>query len=115
MDENKKNSLFSRLKISDIGDGTRWDSLSGGEQIKTAIALAFLKDTPYVFLDEPTNHLDNASTEALIGIIEEEAKEKTIVIVSHDSRLQPENQKEIRIEEGKIIQEATETIQMIIF
>lgn len=61
--------------------------LSGGEKIKISIISNFLKDVPYIFLDEPTNNLDDSSVDRLLSIINDFSKNKKIIIVSHDSRL----------------------------
>lgn len=64
--------------------------LSGGEKIKAAIIAAILKDTPYIFMDEPTNHMDDESVEVFLDIIKELAQRKTIILVTHDPRVEVE-------------------------
>lgn len=66
----------------------RFYTLSGGEQMKVSIISGLLKNTPYLFLDEPTNYLDNGAVKELVSVLEEEARKKRVIIVSHDSRLQ---------------------------
>lgn len=62
-------------------------SLSGGEKKKAAIISAILKDTPYIIFDEPTNSLDDKSVQILNKVLSDLSKEKTIIIISHDKRL----------------------------
>ena len=59
-------------------------SLSGGERLKAALALALWRQTPaqLLLLDEPTNHLDLDSVEAFEHALQTFAG--AIVAVSHD-------------------------------
>lgn len=63
------------------------EKLSGGEYQKLILIRAFLKNTPYIIMDEPTNSLDDKSIEVLKELLEEKRKNKTIIITTHDSRL----------------------------
>ncbi|MGE1091998.1 ABC-F family ATP-binding cassette domain-containing protein [Pseudomonas zeae] len=59
-------------------------SLSGGERLKAALALALWRQTPaqLLLLDEPTNHLDLASVHAFEHALQ--AFPGAIVAISHD-------------------------------
>ncbi len=61
--------------------------LSGGEKQKISIISAILKNGDLLILDEPTSALDSKATQKLIDIIKKEKKEKIIIIISHDKRL----------------------------
>lgn len=61
--------------------------LSGGEFTKLRLVRTFMKDTPIIILDEPTNNLDNSSVKVLQKILNQLRKEKTIILITHDERL----------------------------
>lgn len=61
------------------------ESLSGGEQQRTAIARSLINDPPYLIADEPTAHLDSelaADFMQIIGDLKHQGK--TILVASHD-------------------------------
>lgn len=59
------------------------EALSGGEKQRIALARAFLHDAPFFLLDEPTSNLDSLNEAVILNSLKEEAKKKTILIVSH--------------------------------
>lgn len=63
--------------------------LSGGEQQRVFVAQAIAQEAPILLLDEPTNHLDIAHQQQLLDMIQKEAVEKglTVVSVFHDINL----------------------------
>ncbi|GAA0307274.1 pleuromutilin/lincosamide/streptogramin A transport system ATP-binding/permease protein [Gracilibacillus halotolerans] len=58
--------------------------LSGGEQVKVALAKIFVSNVNTLIFDEPTNFLDIDAVEALEQLLQE--YEGTILFVSHDRR-----------------------------
>ncbi|SFG54007.1 ATP-binding cassette, subfamily B [Lachnospiraceae bacterium C7] len=64
-----------------IGDIS--NSLSDGEKQRIGTARAFLHDGDFMLLDEPTSNLDALNEGVILKSIKEEAKEKSILIVSH--------------------------------
>ncbi len=67
-------------------DKSRWDqatdTLSGGWQMRLALAKLLLQSPSLLLLDEPTNHLDLASREWLAEFLA--AGRHTVVLVAHD-------------------------------
>lgn len=63
--------------------------LSGGEQQRVFVAQAIAQEAPILLLDEPTNHLDIAHQQQLLNMIQKEAIEKglTVVTIFHDINL----------------------------
>lgn len=58
--------------------------LSGGMKLRVSIARAALKNAPVLLLDEPTRELDDRSAHAVLMLASEIAKERTVIIVTHD-------------------------------
>lgn len=63
--------------------GELGDTLSGGERQRLGLARAFLHDAPFMLLDEPTSNLDSLNEAVILKALREEAKDKTVVLVSH--------------------------------
>jgi len=59
--------------------------ISGGEQQRTAIARALVNDPEIILADEPTGNLDPETSEKIISILKDIAKEnKTVIMATHD-------------------------------
>lgn len=58
-------------------------NLSGGQKQRLAIARAMLKDSEIYIFDEATSNIDIESEHTILSIIEEMAKQKTIILITH--------------------------------
>ena len=65
-------------KVGELGS-----TLSGGERQRIGLARAFLHNAPFMLLDEPTSNLDSLNEAVILKSLREEAKEKTVLLVSH--------------------------------
>lgn len=90
----KAYELLNKLKLDDI-ENSYPREISSGEYKRVCFARALAMNTPFYLLDEPTSNLDEKSAEIIVEIINDLAKEKGIIIATHDSRLM--NGKEICI------------------
>lgn len=63
--------------------GELGSTLSGGERQRIGLARAFLHNAPFMLLDEPTSNLDSLNEAVILKSLREEAKEKTVLLVSH--------------------------------
>ncbi|HEY5036676.1 MAG TPA: ABC transporter ATP-binding protein [Chthoniobacterales bacterium] len=76
--------------------------LSGGEQQRVAIARALTNDPEIIFADEPTGNLDSKTGDAIMDLLLALARErqKTLIVVTHDSRLAERGDRTLRIVDG---------------
>src|SRR5690554_7359469 len=78
--------------------------LSGGQQQRVAIARALVKNPNIIIADEPTGNLDSKNTSDIMNIIKEIAKEKLVVLVTHERELADfYGNRIIEIVDGKIV------------
>ena len=75
--------LIERFGLGEKG-GTQARFLSRGMQQKLALACCLVRGTPILLLDEPTLGLDVEASHELRGMIKELARQKTILLSSHD-------------------------------
>ncbi len=77
----------------------RWQSLSGGEQKKQALAAAFATAADLLILDEPSNNLDVQGIEWLLAALRDYPG--AVLIISHDRYFLDQSvQRIIEIEQG---------------
>lgn len=60
--------------------------LSGGMQQRTALARTLAYDAELLLLDEPLSALDEDMADYILMLIKEFAKDKTIILVTHNSK-----------------------------
>lgn len=78
--------------------------LSGGQQQRVAIARALVHDPALLVCDEPTSNLDHESGHAVMEVLRGKAKgsDRTIIVVTHDSRIFDFADRIARMDDGKI-------------
>ena len=76
--------------------------LSGGEQQRVAIARALTNDPDIIFADEPTGNLDSKTGDTIIDLLLDLARSrnKTLLVVTHDSRLAARGDRQLQIVDG---------------
>jgi putative ABC transport system ATP-binding protein len=79
-------------------------TLSGGERQRVAIARALAGDPPLILADEPTAALDTENALSVVGLLQQLAREasRTVVLVSHDQRLEAYADRTVRVQDGRI-------------
>src|SRR5882762_1488071 len=76
--------------------------LSGGEQQRVAIARALTNDPDIIFADEPTGNLDSKTGDTIMDLLLNLARDrnKTLLVVTHDSRLATRGDRQLHITDG---------------
>jgi putative ABC transport system ATP-binding protein len=80
--------------------------LSGGEQQRVALARAIVSGPDLLIFDEPTASLDGATGRRIISFIRENilSAHRCILIVTHDSRIYEYADRNIKMEDGRIVE-----------
>jgi putative ABC transport system ATP-binding protein len=80
--------------------------LSGGEQQRVALARAIVSRPDILIFDEPTASLDGATGRKIISFIRESllTERRCILIVTHDSRIYEYADRNLKLEDGKIVE-----------
>lgn len=79
-------------------------TLSGGEQQRVAIARAIANDPQIILCDEPTGALDNLTGQKMIEILKSIAKEKLVIVVTHNTEIASKyGDRIINLCDGKIV------------
>ncbi|MFY9142157.1 type I secretion system permease/ATPase [Sulfuricurvum sp.] len=81
----------------------RGDGISGGQRQSIGIARAFLVDAPILLLDEPGNSMDESCLLRMIQKINENTKDKTLLLSTHDTRMLKMVNRIIVLDRGKIV------------
>ena len=79
--------------------------ISGGQQQRTAIARALIKNPTYILADEPTGNLDTKTTKEVMQMIRKFARtfHQTIVLVSHDPEMTTYADRIVTLIDGQIV------------
>jgi putative ABC transport system ATP-binding protein len=79
--------------------------LSGGEQQRVALARAIVSKPDILIFDEPTASLDGATGRKIISFIRQNIlnEHRCILIVTHDARIYEYADRNIKMEDGRIV------------
>ncbi len=83
------------------------NQLSGGQMQRVAIARALINDPDILLADEPTGALDTGTSEQVMDLLKEVAKDRLVVMVTHNPHLANKYATRIvNIEDGKIVSDS---------
>ncbi len=105
-----KDKILDLIKQVDLYRyrNTKVSKLSGGQKQRVAIARALAKDTPIIIADEPTGNLDSRSAESVIKTLAEIAKDKLVIIVTHNyEQVEKYATRKIEMHDGKVREDTT--------
>lgn len=103
-----KRNKIARDMLKAVGLGTHMNhkpmQMSGGQQQRVGIARALVSDPEIVFADEPTGNLDSKTSDEVMHLITDIARErgKTLIMVTHDANMAAFTDKAVHILDGKI-------------
>ena len=107
--------LLDEMKMNDIREifeermdepvGKKGSFLSGGQRQIVWILRALLGKAKVIILDEPTSALDSKSKEQIQNMIHYVTKNRTLIIITHDSDLLENMDRLIVFNEGKIVKD----------
>ena len=83
--------------------------LSGGQMQRVAIERAIVNDPEIVLADEPTGALDTTTSKQVMDLLKEIAKDKLVIMVTHNAELANEYATRIiKLKDGEIIDDSKE-------
>ena len=83
-------------------------NLSGGQRQRLALARALLHDTPVYIFDEATSNVDAESERAIIDVIHELARTKTVIMISHRLSAVADADAIYVLEDGRVAERGTQ-------
>ncbi|MBR5535894.1 MAG: ABC transporter ATP-binding protein [Clostridia bacterium] len=84
--------------------------LSGGQQQRVAIARALAPKPPLILADEPTGALDSKTGIQVMEMLKEiHSDGNTVVLITHNTDIARQAQRVVRIADGKITSDTTNT------
>jgi putative ABC transport system ATP-binding protein len=88
--------------------------MSGGEQQRTAVAVAVANDPEVLFADEPTGELDESTAADVFGALQTINAELgvTIVLVTHDATVSEQVSRTVAIRDGRTASEVRRSLRL---
>ncbi len=87
------------------------NQLSGGQMQRVAIARALVNNPSVLLADEPTGALDTDTSKQIMELLKEVAKEKLVIMVTHNPELAEEySTRIIKLKDGEVIADTKEFI-----
>ena len=101
----RRKRAIEALESVGLGDqiNKKPNQMSGGQMQRVAIARALVNNPDILLADEPTGALDTVTSEQIMNILQEVAKDRLVIMVTHNPELAERySNRIIRILDGKI-------------
>ena len=97
-------TLLAQVGLADRLTHRSWQ-LSGGEQLRVALARALINQPRLILADEPTGSLDPATGERIADLLlaTHASTQAALVVVTHNPALARRMQKTYRLESGRLV------------
>ena len=101
----------ARAALESVGLGDQChkkpNQMSGGQMQRVAIARALVNDPDILLADEPTGALDTETSIQVMKLLKEVAKDRLVIMVTHNSELAEEySTRIVKLRDGKIISDS---------
>lgn len=107
--ERRLKMLLKKLGIEKI-EHQKASTLSGGQKQRVAIARELMKDPAVLIADEPTAALDAGAAKEVAALLRSIAKERTVVVVTHDTSLIQGKCSVFELDKGVLCRSKTEAV-----
>jgi ABC-type lipoprotein export system ATPase subunit len=94
--------LLGALGVAEFAD-RRPGQMSGGQQMRVAVAVSLANEPRVLLADEPTGELDTATSAEVFGALRDVNRELgvTIVVVTHDPEVSGQVERTVAIRDGR--------------
>lgn len=98
----KGKRLLTDMGIREQDFSKRPSKLSGGQRQRVSIARAMINDPKIIFADEPTASLDHKTAFMVMDVLKSYAKDRLVLVITHDHSILKNADQIIEIWDGKI-------------
>ena len=105
----RRQRAIEALEAVGLGDqlNKKPNQMSGGQMQRVAIARALVNDPSIVLADEPTGALDSETSVQVMEILKEVAKDRLVIMVTHNPELADEYASRIvRLRDGEVVDDS---------
>ncbi len=90
----------------------RPNQLSGGQMQRVAIARALVNNPDILLADEPTGALDSQTSEQIMDLLKEVAKDRLVIMVTHNAELAHEySTRIVELKDGVILNDSNKVLK----